>query len=238
MEQSTLEAQRIVGSAAIAAASRCPRRRRAVWDAGRGDFGSPGTGPKTASARRASAYHRPMTLHDDAAYRAITTHDARFDGRFFVGVTTTRIYCRPVCRVRMPRRENCRFFANAALAEADGFRPCLRCRPELAPGLSLMDSSQALAQQAARTIEQAAHDGSELQHAAAGRAAGRHRPPPAPHLPAARGRGADRLPDHAAPAAGQAAAHRHRAAGDAGRAGQRLFAACAASTRRSSSATA
>ena len=107
-----------------------------------------------------------MTLHDDAAYRAITTHDARFDGRFFVGVTTTGIYCRPVCRVRMPRRENCRFFANAAQAEADGFRPCLRCRPELAPGLSLMDSSQVLAQQAARTIEQAAHDGSELQHAA------------------------------------------------------------------------
>jgi AraC family transcriptional regulator of adaptative response / DNA-3-methyladenine glycosylase II len=103
-----------------------------------------------------------MTLHDDAAYRAITTHDARFDGRLFVGVTTTRVYCRPVCRVRTPRRENCRFFSNAALAEAHGFRPCLRCRPELAPGLSLMDSSQTLAQQAARSIEQAAHDGREL----------------------------------------------------------------------------
>jgi len=103
-----------------------------------------------------------MTLHDDAAYRAISTHDARFDGRLFVGVTTTRVYCRPVCRVRLPRRENCRFFSNAALAEAHGFRPCLRCRPELAPGLSLMDSSQALAQQAARTIEQAAHEGQTL----------------------------------------------------------------------------
>ena len=103
-----------------------------------------------------------MTLHDDAAYRAISTHDARFDGRLFVGVTTTRVYCRPVCRVRLPRRENCRFFSNAALAESHGFRPCLRCRPELAPGLSLMDSSQALAQQAARTIEQAAHDGQTL----------------------------------------------------------------------------
>jgi AraC family transcriptional regulator of adaptative response / DNA-3-methyladenine glycosylase II len=103
-----------------------------------------------------------MTLHDDAAYRAMTTHDARFDGRFFVGVTSTRVYCRPVCRVRTPRRENCRFFSNAALAEAHGFRPCLRCRPELAPGLSLMDSSQVLAQQAARCIEQAAHDGTEL----------------------------------------------------------------------------
>ena len=69
-----------------------------------------------------------MTLHDDAAYRAVTTRDARFDGRLFVGVTSTRVYCRPVCRVRTPRRENCRFYANAALAEAAGFRPCLRCR--------------------------------------------------------------------------------------------------------------
>ncbi|MFO1220931.1 MAG: Ada metal-binding domain-containing protein [Burkholderiaceae bacterium] len=103
-----------------------------------------------------------MTLQDDAAYRAVTTRDARFDGRLFVGVTSTRVYCRPVCRVRTPRRENCRFYPNAALAEAAGFRPCLRCRPELAPGLSLMDSSQALAQQAARWIEQAAHEGREV----------------------------------------------------------------------------
>lgn len=103
-----------------------------------------------------------MTLHDDAAYRAVTTRDARFDGRLFVGVTSTRVYCRPVCRVRTPRRENCRFYPNAALAEAAGFRPCLRCRPELAPGLSMVDSSQALAQQAARWIEQAAHEGHDV----------------------------------------------------------------------------
>jgi AraC family transcriptional regulator of adaptative response / DNA-3-methyladenine glycosylase II len=103
-----------------------------------------------------------MTLHDDAAYRAVTTRDARFDGRLFVGVTSTRVYCRPVCRVRTPRRENCRFYPNAALAEAAGFRPCLRCRPELAPGLALVDSSQALAQQAARWIEQAAHEGHDV----------------------------------------------------------------------------
>ncbi|NRF67156.1 helix-turn-helix domain-containing protein [Aquincola sp. S2] len=100
-----------------------------------------------------------MTLHDDAAYRALTTHDARFDGRLFVGVTSTGIYCRPVCRVRTPRRENCRFFPNAAQAESNGFRPCLRCRPELAPGLSLTDSSQVLAQQAALMLESAAHEG-------------------------------------------------------------------------------
>jgi AraC family transcriptional regulator of adaptative response / DNA-3-methyladenine glycosylase II len=102
-----------------------------------------------------------MTLHDDAAYRALTTHDARFDGRLFVGVTSTGVYCRPVCRVRTPRRENCRFFANAALAESNGFRPCLRCRPEMAPGLSLTDSSGVLAQQAALMLEAAAHEGSD-----------------------------------------------------------------------------
>jgi AraC family transcriptional regulator of adaptative response / DNA-3-methyladenine glycosylase II len=103
----------------------------------------------------------PMTLHDDAAYLALKTHDARFDGRLFVGVTSTGIYCRPVCRVRTPLRRNCQFFANAASAERDGFRPCLRCRPELSPGLSLADSSQVLAQHAARMIEQAARSGSD-----------------------------------------------------------------------------
>ncbi len=100
-------------------------------------------------------------LHDDAAYRALRAHDARFDGRVFVGVTSTGIYCRPVCRVKAPRRENCRFYASAALAEHAGFRPCLRCRPELAPGLSLTDSSATLAAQAARLLAQAVHEGSE-----------------------------------------------------------------------------
>ena len=102
---------------------------------------------------------RPEALQDDAAYRALQTRDARFDGRFFVVVTSTGIYCRPVCRVRPPKRENCRFFANAALAEQGGFRPCLRCRPELAPGLSLMDSSHALASRAALLLGQAAQEG-------------------------------------------------------------------------------
>ena len=104
-----------------------------------------------------------MPLDDDAAYRALQTHDARFDGRLFVGVTSTGIYCRPVCRVRLPRRENCRFFANAASAEQGGFRPCLRCRPELAPGLSLTDSPQVLAQHAARMLEHAVRHGQRVQ---------------------------------------------------------------------------
>jgi len=96
----------------------------------------------------------------DACYLAMKTHDARFDGRFFTAVTSTGIYCRPVCRVRTPRRENCRFYRHAAQAEAAGFRPCLRCRPELAPrandamAWSTTDASRLLALQAARLMDQ------------------------------------------------------------------------------------
>ncbi len=99
-----------------------------------------------------------MVLDADAAYDALRSRDARFDGRLFVGVTSTGVYCRPVCRVRTPRRENCRFFATPAQAEAQAFRPCLKCRPEIAPGLSLMDSSRTLADAAARALAQSVHD--------------------------------------------------------------------------------
>ena len=75
----------------------------------------------------------PDALHPDACWLALRSRDARFDGSFFAAVTSTGIYCRPVCRVRTPRRENCLFFRHAAQAERSGFRPCLRCRPELAP---------------------------------------------------------------------------------------------------------
>src|SRR5438128_9692130 len=98
-------------------------------------------------------------LHPDACYLALKARDARFDGSFFTGVTSTGVYCRPVCRVRTPRRENCRFFDTRAQAEAAAFRPCMKCRPEIAPGLSLMDSSRALADAAARWIEHAVHSG-------------------------------------------------------------------------------
>ncbi len=101
----------------------------------------------------------PTPIDTDAAYRAWAARDARFDGRLFVGVTSTGIYCRPVCRVKLPKRANMRFYANAASAERDGFRPCLRCRPELAPGLSLADSSQTLAEQAAHWMREAVHAG-------------------------------------------------------------------------------
>ena len=96
-------------------------------------------------------------LESDACYLAMKTHDARFDGSFFTAVTSTGIYCRPVCRVKLPRRENCRFFRHAAQAEAAGFRPCLRCRPELAPraaSWSTEDASRILALQAARLIDE------------------------------------------------------------------------------------
>ena len=69
----------------------------------------------------------------DICYRALLARDTRFDGVFFTGVKTTGIYCRPVCRVKTPRASSCTFFPNAAAAEAAGYRPCLRCRPELAP---------------------------------------------------------------------------------------------------------
>ena len=98
-------------------------------------------------------------MEADAAYLALCARDARFDGRLFVGVTSTGVYCRPVCRVRTPRRENCRFFDTRAQAEAAAFRPCLKCRPEIAPGLSHMDSSRALADSAARMLEHAVHSG-------------------------------------------------------------------------------
>lgn len=93
-----------------------------------------------------------MVLDRSACYRALSARDPRFDGVFYVGVTSTRIYCRPVCRSRTPRAANCRFFSHAAAAERAGFRPCLRCRPELAPGNAPVDATAVLAERAARAI--------------------------------------------------------------------------------------
>ena len=99
----------------------------------------------------------PASLDSDACYLALKTRDARFDGRFFTGVTSTGIYCRPVCKVRTPKQENCCFFSLAAQAESQGFRPCLRCRPEIAPSVSAVwstqDASGILAQQAAQLLD-------------------------------------------------------------------------------------
>ncbi len=120
------------------------------------------TCPKTASSFHAAAYHPCMPLDalpsDDVCYLALKSRDARFDGRFFTGVTSTGIYCRPVCRVKAPKQSNCRFFAQAVQAESEGFRPCLRCRPELAPRVAQLawsteDASHTLARQAAALLQ-------------------------------------------------------------------------------------
>ena len=108
-----------------------------------------------------------MHLDPDQCYRALRTHDARFDGRFFVGVGTTRIYCRPVCTAKTPLARNCSFFPSAAAAEAQGFRPCLRCRPELAPGYATVDANRRLAQAAAGQIEDGRLEESSLADLAA-----------------------------------------------------------------------
>ncbi|MBT2224547.1 DNA-3-methyladenine glycosylase 2 family protein [Nonomuraea sp. NEAU-A123] len=76
----------------------------------------------------------PLELDFDSCYRAVSARDARFDGRFYTAVTSTRIYCRPICPARTPASRNVRFYRHAASAEAAGFRPCKRCRPELSPG--------------------------------------------------------------------------------------------------------
>jgi AraC family transcriptional regulator of adaptative response / DNA-3-methyladenine glycosylase II len=80
-----------------------------------------------------------------ACYTAFVSRDARFDGVFFIGVTSTGIYCRPICPARTPKQSNCRFFGSAEAAEKASFRPCLRCRPELAPGYAPVDDAQRIA---------------------------------------------------------------------------------------------
>ena len=85
-------------------------------------------------ARNDRGVYNSSMLDPEACYSALTAHDRRFDGRFYTAVTTTGVYCRPVCRAPLPQRRHVRFFACAAAAEEAGFRPCRRCRPEAAPG--------------------------------------------------------------------------------------------------------
>src|SRR5215813_10327756 len=85
--------------------------------------------------------------------RARLARDHRFDGRFFTGVLTTRIYCRPTCPVKPAKSRNVVFFPTAAAAEQAGFRPCLRCRPETAPGTPAWHGAAASVSRALRLIE-------------------------------------------------------------------------------------
>src|SRR5471032_2355123 len=93
-----------------------------------------------------------MLLDGETCTRALEARDARFDGVFFVGISSTGIYCRPICPARSTLRKNRRFFSNAAAAERAGFRPCLRCRPELAPGFARVDAVPRLEHSATRRI--------------------------------------------------------------------------------------
>ena len=95
-----------------------------------------------------------MDQDDRRLYRALTSRDARFDGIFFVGVTSTDIYCRPICPVKTPKAANCRFFDTPQQAERAGFRPCLRCRPELAPGNAPVDDAQRIARLIVQRLEE------------------------------------------------------------------------------------
>lgn len=107
-----------------------------------------------------------MLLDRESCNRAVESADARFDGVFFVGITTTTIYCRPICPARRTLRKNRRYFRTAAAAERAGFRPCLRCRPELAPGRARVDAVPRLAEAAAQRIAAGALNGNGLDQLA------------------------------------------------------------------------
>ena len=97
-------------------------------------------------------------------YSAFASKDERFDGKFYVGITSTGIYCRPVCKARLPKKENCVFFKTKSEAEKAGFRPCLICRPELAPEYSITNAKKTIAEQVLTMLNQNACDENILQN--------------------------------------------------------------------------
>lgn len=103
-----------------------------------------------------------MELPDrETCYRALQTRDARFDGLLFVGVTSTGVYCRPVCPAPTPRFQYCRFFGSAAAAQESGFRSCLRCRPETAPDLASWRGTSNTVSRALALVADGALDGED-----------------------------------------------------------------------------
>lgn len=101
---------------------------------------------------------RLADIRDDVFERARLSRDARFDGRFFIGVRTTGVYCRPICPANPPRSENVTFFPTAAAASEAGYRPCLRCRPECAPGTPAWAGTSTTVQRGLRLIAEGALD--------------------------------------------------------------------------------
>src|SRR5579872_24691 len=110
----------------------------------------PGSGRIVLSMRQISEFD------DDTLHRARLSRDARFDGKFFIAVTSTGIYCRPTCPVRSPKLANVRYYATAAAAAEAGYRPCLRCRPEAAPGTPAWLGTSAVVRRALRLIQEGA----------------------------------------------------------------------------------
>src|SRR5690242_997554 len=129
-----------------------PRCERPPATTNSGPFGLNGRFRRAGNGRsdvQSGVTTAPLSLRSLTAAvcaRALDARDARFDGVFFVGITTTRIYCRPVCPARISYPERRRFFDSAPAAEQAGYRPCLRCRPELAPGRAIIDAVPRLAQ--------------------------------------------------------------------------------------------
>ena len=105
-----------------------------------------------------------MPRDERRLYKALAARDQRFDGVFFVGVTSTGIYCRPICPVKTPKEANCRFFESPQESEQAGFRPCLRCRPEAAPGTPAWLGTSALVRRALRLIQDGVLDELSLIH--------------------------------------------------------------------------
>jgi AraC family transcriptional regulator of adaptative response / DNA-3-methyladenine glycosylase II len=125
-------------------------------------------GPKTSSNRAPIHYAYPrktgtMNLDSGACSRARLARDARFDGKFFIGVLTTKIYCRPICRSRTSKESNVRYFASAAAAAEAGFRPCLRCRPECSPGTPAWAGTQNTVSRALRLISETDLEGESVE---------------------------------------------------------------------------
>ena len=103
-----------------------------------------------------------LTMNSHQYYEALSARDRRFDGVFFVGVKTTKIYCRPICPSRRPHAHHCEFFRLAAVAEVAGYRPCLRCRPETAPFCPAWKGTRTTVERALALIEAGALDRNDI----------------------------------------------------------------------------
>src|SRR6202171_2363881 len=156
----------------------------------------------------------PVPMDAEACYRAVQGRDARFAGRFFLAVRTTRIYCRPGCPARLPRRENVEFFPSAAAAEQAGFRACLRCRPDALPGSPAQAGTAATLSRAPRLLEESGEAGGLAPRL--GVSDLHLRPPPAPALRPTPGRTARRRLAHPPAGTGAAADRVQRGPDDPG----------------------